>query len=180
MDQDNHTSLFVLLVQEFRLWQLLARLARQERQALYECNTLRLAALFTSKIPLMESLVSCQHKRHVLFFSSEPPNNRLADRMLAQHQIPYDGLNEVEANLVLCLIGGIQTLVQQISELALGNYALADCSLKRLWGIQSWLDRDQQINLPDLLAFTLNENEALQQKPSASFSAIPTPAPVQV
>ncbi len=181
MDQENHNSLFVLLVQEFRLWQDLARLARQERQALYDCNASLLAALFISKEPLMELLVSCQQKRHALLFSSEPPNNiRLADRMPTPRQIPCDGLNEVEANLVLRLTGGIQTLVEQISELALGNYALADCALKRLWGIQSWLDRDLQINLPDLLAFTLTEKEALQKNSSAPFSVILAPSPAQV
>ena len=181
MDPDNRKSFFDLLVQEFRLWQSLARLTRQERQALYDCNAPRLAALFTSKETLLESLVSCQQKRHVLLFSSDLPNNTgLADRTPAPHQIPCDGLNEVQANLVLHLTGGIQTLVEQINELAQGNYALADCSLRRMWGIQSWLERDMQINLPDLLTFTLNEKEALQQNSSAPFSTITTPVPAQV
>ena len=177
MRQEKTKTLLDLLVQEFRLWQALSRLTRQERGALFDCDPRCLTELAKHKKTLLESLTSRQQERQALTQSSTGPYPSGASGLpQVPRDLPCDGLTPEETGCLLRLAEGIQALAEQIHELVQGNFALADCSLKRLWAMQYWLDQETQISLPVLLTSTLAGRSVLGGDPKVSPPAIPITA----
>ncbi len=62
-------------------------------------------------------------------------------------QAILDTFTPEEAGCLLHVAEGIETLVVQLEDLARGNYALADCAMKRAWALQTWLQVASQNSL---------------------------------
>jgi len=148
MRQDQSKSLIDLLIKEFRVWETLLRLTREERQALFAEDLPVLANLARSKERMFRELGLYQHSRQELLkyllgiqgcgpdFLKSPPMQAILDTFTPQ-----------EAGCLLHVAEGTETLVVQLEDLARGNYALADCAMKRAWALQTWLQVASQNSL---------------------------------
>jgi hypothetical protein len=148
MHQDQSKSLIDLLIKEFRVWEILLRLTREERRALFAQDLPVLANLARSKERMYRELGLYQHSRQELLkylldiqscgpdFLKTPPLQAILDTFTPE-----------EAGCLLHVAEGIETLVVQLEDLTRGNYALADCNMKRAWALQSWLQVASQNSL---------------------------------
>jgi flagellar biosynthesis/type III secretory pathway chaperone len=163
MPLDMYRSFLDSLVQEFRAWQKLAYLTRMERHALVESDALLLQRLIEQKSSHLTGLADRQRSRQVLLetidASTHPADRtctgRTALTVLLEH------LSQEDVRRLLHLTDGILSLAEQVGELAQGNYALADCAIRRLWVLQNWIKREEQHSLPFLLSSLLSTQEEL-------------------
>jgi hypothetical protein len=148
MRQDQSKSLIDLLIKEFRVWETLLRLARDERQALYAEDLCALADLASQKERMFGELALTQHSRqellkYLLGVQACGPDYLKNPAM----QTILDGFTPEEAGCLFHITEGIETLVIQLEDLRRGNYALADCAMKRAWALQSWMHVASQNSL---------------------------------
>jgi hypothetical protein len=148
MRQDQSKSLIDLLIKEFRVWETLLRLTRAERQALFAEDLTVLADLARYKERLFGELALYQHSRQELL-KYLLDNQGCVPGLLKSPSLRaiLDTFTPEEAGCLLHVTEGIETLVIQLEELARGNYALADCAMKRAWALQTWLQVASQNSL---------------------------------
>jgi FlgN protein len=148
MHQDQLKSLFDLLVKEFRIWETLLRLTREERQALFAGNMSILATLAIQKERMFGELALFQHSRleflKYLLGSQYCRQDYLKSPSM---QAMLENFTPQEAACLLHIAEGIEILVIQLEDQARGNYALADCAMKRAWALQTWLQVTSQNSL---------------------------------
>jgi FlgN protein len=178
MPKELSKNLLNLLVQEFRLWQELARLTRMERRALVESDALLLYSLIEQKGEHLSALAESQHSRHALLEtikasswpSDRSPSGRISLTFLLEQLDPAD------ADCLLHIADGILSLADQVGELAQGNFALADCALRRFWVLQTWIKQEEYHSLPALLSSLLSDHEVLNPQESTD-PPLKTPEP---
>jgi hypothetical protein len=130
MRQDQSKSLIDLLIKEFRVWETLLRLTREERQALLAEDMPLLAALANQKEHSFGELGSYQHSRQELLKYLLGPQGCGPDYLKCPAmQAILASFTPEEAGCLFHITEGIETLVIQLEELAHGNYALADCAM---------------------------------------------------
>lgn len=140
MRQDQSKSLIDLLIKEFHVWETLLGLTREERQALFAEDLSVLADLARKKELMFGELALYQHSRQELLkYLLGSPN--CGPRLLngPSLQAILDTFTPEEANCMQHVTEGIETLVLLLEDLVRGNYALADCAMKRAWALQTWL-----------------------------------------
>lgn len=152
--QHESRDLFRLMVREFRLWQSLLRLAGEERRLLADGDVSGLIELAQRKNEALSHLGDCHQQRNQIAPDlAIPPAHSAAGR---EEIHTISDLPEDEALRLSRILEGIRTLAWQVGELTRGNYALADCSTRRLWSIQSaiylWAQGEAQTSLPLLLS----------------------------
>jgi hypothetical protein len=148
MRQEQSKSLIDLLIKEFRVWEILLRLTREERRALLAEDMPVLAALASQKERLFGELGSYQHSRQELLKYLLGPQGCQADYLnCPAMQTILGGFSPEEAGCLLHISEGIELLVKLLEEQAHGNYALADCAMKRAWALQTWLHVASQNSL---------------------------------
>ena len=148
MRQDQSKSLLDLLVKEFRIWETLLRLTREERQALFTENLSVLATLTIQKERLFSELALFQHSHlELLKFLLSSQDCGQGYLKSSSIQAILDSFTPEEAGCLLHITEGIEMLVIQLEDLARGNYALADCAMKRAWALQTWLQVASQNSL---------------------------------
>jgi hypothetical protein len=172
MRQDQSKSLIDLLIKEFRVWETLLRLTREERQALFAEDLPVLANLAKSKECLFRELGLYQHSRQELLkyllgiqacgpdFLKSPPMQAILDTFTPD-----------EAGCLLHVAEGIETLVVQLEDLARGNYALADCAMKRAWALQTWLQVASQNSLSSPLTEVMAARSLLKDGSPSHINA---------
>ncbi len=140
MRQDQSKSLIDLLIKEFRVWETLLRLTREERRALLAEDMPLLAALASQKERLFGELRSCQRSRQELLKYLLGPQSCQPDylKCLAMQTILADFTPE-ETGCLLHITEGIELVAELLEDLTRGNYALADCAMKRAWALKTWL-----------------------------------------
>jgi hypothetical protein len=148
MRQDQSKSLIDLLIKEFRVWETLLRLTREERRALFAEDMTILADLARSKERVFGELALYQHSRQELIKYLLGTQGCLPGSLKSPSmQAILDTFTTEEAGCLIHVTEGIETLVIQLEDLARGNYALADCAMKRAWALQTWLQVASQNSL---------------------------------
>lgn len=152
--QHESRDLFRLMVQEFRLWQSLLRLAGEERRLLADSDVSGLIELAQRKNETLSHLDDCRQERNQI-----APDLAISPAHSAAGREEIHTISDLPENKALRLsriVEGIRMLGWQVGELTRGNYALADCSTRRLWSIQSamylWAQGEAQTSLPILLS----------------------------
>ena len=147
MHQDKSKSLIDLLIKEFRVWETLLRLAKEERQALLAEDLSILAYLASQKEHLFGDVRLYQHARQELLKSFLGPHGSGPDYLKCPAmQTLLESFSPEEASCLFHISEGIELLINQLEDLARGNYALADCAMERLWALQTWLQVASQNN----------------------------------
>jgi len=148
MRQDHSKSLIDLLIKEFRVWESLLRLTREERRALLAEDMPLLATLAGQKERLFGELGSYQHSRQELLKYLLGPQGCGPDYLKCHAmQTILEGFTPEEAGCLLHITEGIEALVKRLGDLSQGNYALANCAMKRAWALQTWLQVASQNSL---------------------------------
>jgi hypothetical protein len=148
MRQDQSKSLIDLLIKEFRVWETLLRLTREERQALLAEDMPLLAALASQKERLFGELGLTQHSRQELLKYLLGPQGCGPDYLKCPAmQSILAGFSPEETGCLLHITEGIELLVKLLEDQAHGNYVLADCAMKRAWALQTWLHVASQNSL---------------------------------
>ena len=172
MCQDQSKSLIDLLIKEFRVWETLLRLTREERQALFAEDLPVLANLARYKERMFRELGLYQHSRqellkYLLGIQGCGPNFQKSPPM----QALLDTFSPDEAGCLLHVAEGIETLVVQLEDLARGNYALADCAMKRAWALQTWLQVASQNSLSSPLTQVIAARSLLKARSPSHINA---------
>jgi hypothetical protein len=148
MRLEQSKSLIDLLIKEFHIWETLLRLTREERQALFTGDMSNLADLAREKEMMFGELALYQHSRRELL------KYLLGSQLCESEYIQGPSMQRLlvtyspdEAHCLQRLSEGIEILVGQMEDLARGNYALADCAMKRAWALQTWLETANQKSL---------------------------------
>jgi flagellar biosynthesis/type III secretory pathway chaperone len=140
MRREHQKALESLLVQEFRTFQALYHLTKDERQALSSGDIPHLLALTGQKESTLNELVELEKARQVILQS-------LAAMLaidLPPHTIPtladmISTLHPDEAKRLVHLQEGIVVIMNQVRELTQGNRALADYAMQRASTLQTHL-----------------------------------------
>lgn len=161
ISQEKSKELFQLVVQEFRAWQALISLMHGERSLLMDCDLPGLVSLAHQKNELLAHLSECRQLRCQVV--PEELCASVFGSTTLENESVFDRLPAAEAVRLARMMDGIQILAWQVGELAQGNHALADCSTRRLWSIQSsiylWAQGDSQTKLPALLTALLADQK---------------------
>jgi len=164
-------DLLQLLVCEFRIWQALLCLMHTERCLLVECDVTGLTELAPRKDELLKLLSNYHKQRRWIAPDSDEPFG--IDPICGEGRPALAGLADDEAARLSRIFEGIRTLAWQVGELAEGNYALADCSTRRLWSIQTsrvlWAQGEPRKKLPVLLSELLVRPEPFGQIEGGEF-----------
>jgi FlgN protein len=171
MSQDQSKSLIDLLVKEFRVWESLLRLTREERRALLAEDLSILAALAGQKERLFSDLRLYQHSRQELLKYLLGPQGCETDYLKCPAmQSIMESFTPEETGCLLHITEGIELLVKQLEDLAHGNYALADCAMKRAWALQTWLQVASQNSLSSPLTQAIAARGLLKARNIATRS----------
>jgi len=148
MDQGNpYADLFILL-EEFHLWQELARITRAERLALISCDFPELAELTKQKTSAFTSLAVTQQNRRKRLINSKETQQSGIPNARSQTQSEWNNLPQLTS--ISRIINGIRSLTDQVNDLALGNLALAESTVKQVWGLQDWIQYENRKSIPNL------------------------------
>jgi hypothetical protein len=163
MRQDQSKSLIDLLVKEFRIWETLLGLTREERQALFAEDLSLLATLASRKERMFSELALYQHSRQELLKYLLGSQGCSPDYLTnPSMQATLESFTPEEAGCLLHITEGIELLVNQLEDLARGNYALADCAMKRAWALQTWLQVASQNSLSSPLTEVIAAHSLLK------------------
>jgi len=163
MRQDQSKSLIDLLIKEFRVWETILRLTREERQALFAEDTTVLADLARGKERMFGELALYQHSRQQLLkYLLGRQNCGTGSLKSPSLQAILDTFTPEEAGCLLHVTEGIETLVIQLEDLARGNYAMADCAMQRAWALQTWLHVASQNSLASPLTEVIAARDLLK------------------
>jgi hypothetical protein len=118
----------------------LLRLTRAERQALFAEESAKLADLARCKERMFGELASYQHSRQELLkYLLGPQGSRQDYLKCPAMQAILESFTPEESDCLFHINAGIDMLVIQLDDLVRGNFALADCAMKRAWALQTWL-----------------------------------------
>lgn len=139
MIRQENTSLIRSFVLEFRGWQDLLNLSIREHQLLVDCDAPGLIRLVEQKEKLLHHLAECRQQRFLAAASLERPDKCPGGN---------DSLNGLQEEDLRRLNEGIQAMASRTKALIQENFALADCSMKRFWALQSWMNQvsDQDLS----------------------------------
>ncbi|OQY92926.1 MAG: hypothetical protein B6D39_04065 [Anaerolineae bacterium UTCFX2] len=175
--QKSH-ELFQLMVGEFRGWQALLRLLRRERCLLADCDAAGLVELAQQKSELLAQLSGYRQQRRRIAPDFDVPS--VADFGGEGGSPVFANLAEEDAARLARITEGIRTLAWQVGELAAGNYALADCSVRRSWStgasIHLWAQEELRRKLPAILSELLARPEPCRQFEYGEFLEEPSNA----
>jgi hypothetical protein len=150
MDQVEQNADLMALIREFRLWQKLEKLAREERLALISCDFPSLAFLTSQKNQTLHQLTDLQRSRTAGMTMADETGSSWGSIPWLFDNVPGAGAHQGDKSGASCMVLGIKSLAEQIKELSQGNNALAECTMKHVWALQSWIQQENLKSMPIL------------------------------
>lgn len=164
MHQEQARILIDSCIKEFRTWQSLIHLVHAERRALTEEDTPCLAALAKRKETILSELTKHSQAQQALEdrFLNNPCCCLVNCHSQLAHPVLFEVLFPDEQFCLQRIAEGIEALIEQLEDLAQGNYALAACVTKRAWILQAWLQEDNLKTLNALRAASTVVHDSLE------------------